>query len=60
MKSPLILLLSFAAVSLHAAEWRLTVQAGDFDRQDAIVAFDAPEGVRGNFTLKAPDGSTTP
>jgi hypothetical protein len=60
MKSPLLLLLSFAAVSLHAAEWRLTVQAGDFDRQDSIVTFDAPEGVRGNLTLKAPDGSTTP
>jgi Methane oxygenase PmoA len=60
MKSPLLLLLSFAAVSLHAAEWRLTVEAGDFDRQDSIVTFDAPEGVRGNCTLQAPGGSAIP
>jgi len=60
MKSPhsfhaLFLLALFGAIPAHA-EWHLTVHAGDFDRQDVIVTFDAPEGVRGNYTLKAADG----
>jgi hypothetical protein len=59
MKSPLLLLFSLTAFSLHAAEWRLTVKAGDFDRQNTIVSFDAPEGVRGNFILKTADGAAT-
>jgi hypothetical protein len=56
---PLCGIILFSSSSF-AADWRLTVQAGDFDRQNSIVAFDAPEGIRGSFTLKDSDGSTTP
>ncbi len=38
-----------------AAEWRLAVEAGEFDRQHTIVAFETPTELRGNFQLEGPD-----
>ena len=56
----LLVIWLLGAISLQAGEWRLTVQAGDFERSDTVVAFQAPAGLRGNFVLKGPDGATTP
>ena len=42
-----------------AAEWRLEVAAGAWERRDAVVIFTAPPEVRGNFVLQAAGASTS-
>ena len=46
--------------ALHAAEWRLTVDAGDYERRDCLVTFAAPSAVRGNYLLRDTAGHTLP
>lgn len=54
------ILLFFVATAVEAAEWRLTVQAGEFDRRNTVVPFTAPDALRGNFTLREADGVSLP
>jgi hypothetical protein len=59
--SPLPLLVwLFASIPLHAAEWQLTVAAGDFNRQHTLVTFSAPAGMRGQFLLREAGGASIP
>jgi hypothetical protein len=44
---------------LQAAEWRLTVQAGEFDRRNTVVPFSAPDVLRGKFTLRDDEGGVS-
>jgi hypothetical protein len=48
-----------AAGLARAAEWKLTVHAGDHDRSGSIVRFFAPAELRGSAVLEA-DGATVP
>jgi hypothetical protein len=53
----LIALFLLPSWSVVAATWKLTVDAGPFDRRSAIVTFDAPATLRGTFVLKGEDGA---
>jgi hypothetical protein len=52
--------LLFAAIAFsHAAHPGIVVEAGDFDRREAIARFRMPDGVNGNTLIDA-DGKATP
>jgi hypothetical protein len=60
--SPLILIGAWllGAAVLQAAEWQLTVRAGEFDRRNSVVTFTAPEKLRGRFVLRDSGGTSWP
>jgi hypothetical protein len=50
-------------ITSYAIEWKLLVDAGAFDRSDALVDFQAPAEMRGNYVLRegsAPAGGEIP
>jgi hypothetical protein len=53
-------LLAVSSPIASAADWKLTVQAGDFDRANTVVAFTAPDKLRGAFSLRVADGAPIP
>ena len=59
---PLVALLALAAsVRVAAADHKVTVSAGEFDRRDCVVQFKLPEGTEpGGYALTDPSGKRTP
>jgi hypothetical protein len=45
---------------LTAQNWKITLKAGEFDRNDTVVEFTAPEKLRGSYILTAPMTATIP
>jgi hypothetical protein len=45
---------------LRAAEWSITVKAGEFDRTNTVVEFSVPKELFGNFTLRDNANSAWP
>ncbi len=54
------LLLGAIPMSARAAEWTLTVRAGDCERSGSTVSFTAPKELRGGAVLKSADGVSLP
>ncbi len=54
------LLLGAIPMPARAAEWTLTVRAGDCERSGGIVSFTAPRELRGAAVLKSADGGMLP
>jgi hypothetical protein len=57
---PLLAALLTVPFAAHAAEWTLTVRAGDRERAGSIVAFTAPKELRGAAVLKGAGGVELP
>jgi hypothetical protein len=51
-RSPAVLWLLLSLVSTRAADKKLTVEAGDFDRHDAVVTFTLPQATGQPHTLR--------
>jgi hypothetical protein len=63
LSTPLSALLGIwllSTTALSAAEWKLAVQAGEFDRRNVVVTFTAPEKLRGKFTLRGAGAALVP
>ncbi len=56
---PLVALALLPASIFGAEQWKLTVEAGEFDRRDVFVSFPAPAGLLGDLKLLG-DGATIP
>ena len=57
---PALFALFAVSPSAPAAEYRITVRAGDHDRRDTPVVFELPEAARDYRALEAPDGERLP